>query len=125
MNLGRHPLKIWGFVTNITNEIILGLDILLKYNASVDIGRQSLRLADEELSLRISGAGPRPSSLVVAKDQVILAQCEGIVMARLQSHLRVENGLIGPSPPAPQPEEIYIARTLVQERQELPVVIRS
>jgi hypothetical protein len=59
--------------------------------------------------------------MVVAKDQVIPAQCERIVMARLQSHLGVENERIEPSPQAPPPEGIYIARTLVQDRQEVPV----
>jgi hypothetical protein len=105
LTLGRRPLKIWVFVANITNEFILGLDILRAYNASVDIGRHTLRLAEEEVSLWSPGAGPRPSSLVVAKDQVIPALCEGIVMARLQSHLGVENGLVEPSPQAPPLKE--------------------
>jgi hypothetical protein len=42
-------------------------------------------------------------------------------MARLQSHLGVENELIEPSLLAPPPEEIYIARTLAQHHQEVPV----
>jgi hypothetical protein len=96
-------------------NFILGLDILRAYNASVDIGRQTLRLAEDELSLW------SPSSLVVAKDQVIPERCEGIVMARLQSHLGKENDLVEPSPQALPPEGIYIARTLVQSRQEVPV----
>jgi hypothetical protein len=41
MTLGRRPLKIWVLVANITNEFILGLDILRTYDASVDLGRQS------------------------------------------------------------------------------------
>jgi hypothetical protein len=82
-------------------NFILGLDILRAYNASVDIGRQTLRLAEEVVSLWSPGAGPQPSSLVVAKDQVIPAQCEGRVMARLQSHLGVENDLVGPSQQSP------------------------
>jgi hypothetical protein len=46
----------------------LGLDILRAYDASVDIGRQTLRLAEEEIPLWSPGVGPRPSSLVVAKE---------------------------------------------------------
>jgi hypothetical protein len=45
LTLGRRPLKIRAFVTNITNELILGLDILRAYNASVDLGCQTLHLA--------------------------------------------------------------------------------
>jgi hypothetical protein len=81
--LGRRPLRMRVFITNITNEFILGLDILCTYDASVDLGRQTPHLAEEELSLWNQGAGPHPSSLVVAKDQVIPAKCEGILMARL------------------------------------------
>jgi hypothetical protein len=77
--LGCCPLRMWDSIADITDELILGLDILRAYDASVDIGRQNLRLAEEEEP----GAGPRPSSLVVAKDHVIPAQCEGIVMARI------------------------------------------
>jgi hypothetical protein len=57
----------------------------------------------------------------VANDHVIPAQCEGIVMARMENPLAVENGLVESSPQAHPPEEIYIARTLVQDRQEVPV----
>jgi hypothetical protein len=84
---------MWVFVANITDELILGLDILRAYDASVDIGRQKLRLAEEEVSLWSPGEGTCPSSLVVAKDHMIPAQCEGIVMARMESPLGVDNGL--------------------------------
>jgi hypothetical protein len=61
--------KIRVFVADITNVLILGLDILLAYYASVDLGRQTLRLAEEEESLwstgRVScfqpGSGQGPS----------------------------------------------------------------
>jgi hypothetical protein len=54
-------------------------------------------------------------------DQIIPARCEDIIMARLESPLGVENGLVQPRPQAYTPEGIYIARTLVQDRQEVPV----
>jgi hypothetical protein len=121
LTLGRRQPKSWVFVADITNEFILGLDILRAYDGSVDLGRQTLRLAEEEVSLWTPGAGPRPSSLVVAKDHVKLAQCEGRVMARIENSLGVENRLVEPSPQAHPPEGIYTARTLVQDRQEVPV----
>jgi hypothetical protein len=102
---------MWVFVANITDELILGLDILSAYDASVDTGRQTLRLADEEVLLWSPGAGPRPSRLVVANDHVIPAQCEGIVMARKEKPLGVENSIVEPSPQTHQPEGIYRART--------------
>jgi hypothetical protein len=88
VTLGQRPLKIWVFITDIT-EFILGLDILRAYDASVDIGRQRLRLAEEEVSLWSPGVGLRLSSLVVAEYQVIPARCEGIIIARFESPLGV------------------------------------
>jgi hypothetical protein len=46
----RGRLKTWVFIASITNEYILGLDILHVYDASVDLERL-LRLAEEEVSL--------------------------------------------------------------------------
>jgi hypothetical protein len=42
---------MWVFVGNITDELIFRLDILRAYDASVDIGRQNLRLAEQDISL--------------------------------------------------------------------------
>jgi hypothetical protein len=115
--LGRCPFKTWVFVTSITNEFILGLDILCAYDASVDIGRQTLHLAEEE----VFTMEPQPSSLVVAKDQVIRMQCKGIVIARLESPLRVGNGPVEPSPEGHLPEGLCIAWNLVHDCWEVPV----
>jgi hypothetical protein len=82
LSLGLRPLKFWGFVADITNEFILGLDIMGAYGAPIDIGRQTLRLAVEELLLWSPGAGPHPSSLLLQKDHVIPAWCEETIVAR-------------------------------------------
>jgi hypothetical protein len=37
LTLGRRPLRMWVFVENITDELILGLDILRAYDTSMDI----------------------------------------------------------------------------------------
>jgi hypothetical protein len=100
LTLGRCPLKIWVFVASIT---ILGLDILCAYDTSMDLGHQMLRPAVE----------PQPCNLVVGNDQVILAQCEGVVMAQLESPIGVENGLIETNPGAHDPEGLCISRTFV------------
>jgi len=36
--LGRWALRIWVFVTEVTDEFILGLDVLRAYDASMDLG---------------------------------------------------------------------------------------
>jgi hypothetical protein len=123
LNLGRRPLRMRDFMENITDKLILGLDKLRAYEASVDVGLQKLRLDEEELSLCSPGAGPCPSSLVVAKENVIRSQREGEMMARMEITPGVENGLVEPNPQAHQPEGIQITRTVIQDRQEIPVRI--
>jgi hypothetical protein len=85
LTLGQDSLKIRVIVANIKNEFILVLDKLRTYRASMDLGRQTLLLAEQEVLLWGPGAGPRPSSLVVASDQVVSAQYEGVLMARFQA----------------------------------------
>jgi hypothetical protein len=121
LTLGRCPLIIWVFVANITNELNLGLDILCAYDASVDLGRQTLRLAGEEISLWSPGAGPRPYSVVVAKDQEVPAKCEGILMAWSESPLEVESSLVEQRLQAHPPAEIDIAGTSDRGRREVPL----
>jgi hypothetical protein len=72
-------------------------------DASVDIGRQTLRLGEEEVSLWSPEAGSHSSSLLVAKDHVTPARCKGIVMAILESPFGVQNDLAEPSPQAHPP----------------------
>jgi hypothetical protein len=49
--LGWCLVTISVFIADITNEFILGLDILHAYDAPVDPGRQMLHLAKGEVSL--------------------------------------------------------------------------
>jgi hypothetical protein len=112
LRLGWHPLKIWVFVASITNELILGLDILRAYDASVDLGRQTLHLAGKEMWLWSPGA---------AKDQVMPAKCEGILMARSKSPLKVESSLVEQRLQAHPHAEMDIARTLDRGRREVPL----
>jgi hypothetical protein len=63
---GMVPTENLVLVTSITNEFILRLDILRAYDIYVDLGRQTLRLAAEEVSLWSPGAGHRPSNLVIS-----------------------------------------------------------
>jgi hypothetical protein len=121
LTLGRRPLEVRVFVAAITDELILGLDILRAYDASVDLGRQMLRPGEEEVSLWSPHLEPQPSPLVIGDDQVIPAQCEKVATVQLESPLGIENGLAEPSPEAHVPEGLYIARTVVRDQRELPV----
>jgi hypothetical protein len=109
------------FVANITDELILGLDLIRAYDASVDIGRQKLRLAEEQVSLLSPGAGSRTYNLVVARDHVIPEQCERIVVARIESPLGEEYFILEKNPQAHPLEGVHLERTLVQVRQEVPM----
>jgi hypothetical protein len=52
LTIGRRTLRSWVFVADITDDYILELDILLAYDASVDIGRRVLRLGRDEVPVR-------------------------------------------------------------------------
>jgi hypothetical protein len=120
LTLRWRPLKIKVFVANITNEFILGLDILRAYDAVVDLGRHMLSLVEKEVSLWSPGAGPWPSIPVVANNQVTPEQCEEVVTARLESPIGVENCLVEPSPGPPgcthEDPECYPSRPETHER---------
>jgi hypothetical protein len=103
------------------------LDILhtYMYDASVDLGHQTLHLVEEEVSIWSPGMGPWHSSLVVANDLMIPAQCEVVVTAQLRSPVKVENGLVEPSPEAHPPEGLYIDRTLMRDHREVRVWVAN
>jgi predicted aspartyl protease len=44
LTIGRRTVRSWVFVADITDDLILGMDILRAYDASVDIGHRVLRL---------------------------------------------------------------------------------
>jgi len=82
LTLGRRALRIWVFVAEVTDQFILGLDVLRAYDASVDLGRHLLRLGQEEVTLWKPGAQPKSAMLSMAGDELIPARCERVVMAR-------------------------------------------
>lgn len=50
LTLGRQALKTCGFVAEIMDEFILGLDVLRAYYASVDLGHHMLQMSQEQAS---------------------------------------------------------------------------
>jgi hypothetical protein len=68
--LGRSALKIWVFIVEITDEFILGLDVLQAWNASVDLGRHVLRPGREGATLWSPGARPQISRFILAAKSI-------------------------------------------------------
>jgi hypothetical protein len=56
--LGRRPLTTWVFVASITDEFILGLDVLRAHDASLGLRRHVLHLDDKEIPLWRLRANP-------------------------------------------------------------------
>jgi hypothetical protein len=112
------------FVAEITDEFILGLDVLLAYDTSVELGRHLLRLGQEELTLWNSGARPTSSRHSLVSDEVVPARCEWVVMARLEAHLGAANVLVEPSLKTSR-EGLYIAWTLFRSRPRVPARIMN
>jgi hypothetical protein len=67
--------------------------------------------------------GPWPSSLVVVNDWIIPAQCEGEMMVLLENPLRINHDLVELNPEAHAPEGLYIASTLIRDRQKVAVCV--
>jgi len=122
LTLGQRALRIWVFVVEVTDEFILGLDVLRAYDASVDLRRHLLRLGQEEVTLWRPGAQPKSARLSLVGDEVIPARCETVVMARLEAPLGATNVLIEPSQKCSR-DGVLIARTLVRARPRVPVRI--
>jgi hypothetical protein len=102
--------------------LILGLDVLRAFNASVDVGRHVLRIGREEVSLWNPKARPRSSTLTLLNDEVIPARCERVVLTQPDAIIKAASALVEPSMKAP-PKGLYIASTLVEARERVPVRI--
>jgi hypothetical protein len=124
LTLGQLALRIWVFVAEITDEFIIGLDVLRDYDASVDLERLLLRLGQEEVTLWKPGSQPKFARLSLVGDEVIPARCKRVVMARLEAPLGVTNVLIEPSQMCSW-DGVLIARALVRARPSVPVRIMN
>ena len=111
LTLGWRALRIWVFVAEVTDELILHLDVLWAYDTSVDLGRNLLRLGQEEVMLWRPGTQPKSTRLCLVGDEVILARCKRVVMAKLEAPLGV-TVLLKPSHKCSLDGE-FIARALV------------
>jgi hypothetical protein len=86
LTLGQRSLRIWVPVTNITDEFILGPDVLRAYDASVGEERHVLRMGREEVTLWNPGTRPRSSRLTLLSDEgsrpdmrVVTARLDAII----------------------------------------------
>jgi hypothetical protein len=122
LTLGRRALRIWVFVAEVTDEFILGLDVLRAYDAFVDLGRHLLLLGQEEVTVWRPGAQHKSARVSLTGDEVIQARCKRVVMARLETPLGATNVLIEPTQKCSRDEE-FIARALVRARPRVPVRI--
>ena len=118
LTLERRALRIWVFVAEVMDEFILGLDVLRAYDAPMDLGHL-LRLGQEEVTLWKPGAQPKSARLSLAGDELILARCERVVMARLEAPVGATNVLVEPSLNCSQ-DGVFTARALVRARPRVP-----
>lgn len=73
LTLPRSPIPVWVLIIEITDEFILGLDVLHSCGAFVYQGPHMLQLCQEELSVWSPWAWHWSSCLVALSDHVILA----------------------------------------------------
>jgi hypothetical protein len=114
-------LRIWVPVTNITDEFVLGPDVLRAYDASVGEERHVLRMGREEVTLWNPGTRPRSSRLTLLSDEGSLPDVR-VVTAQLDAIIEAANALAEPSLKSFR-KGTYIARTLVRARERVLVRI--
>lgn len=76
LTLGQRPITTWVFAANITYEFILGLDVMLAHDASLDLTHHLLRLGDEEVPLRHSEARQRPTPCMKGNSELAATRCD-------------------------------------------------
>jgi hypothetical protein len=123
LTLGQRTLRIWVFVAEITDQFILGLDVLRAYNASVDVGLCLLRLG-QKVTLWKTGVQQKSSRLSLVNEAVIAARCERVLIAKLEAPLGTTNILIEPSQESYR-EEVFVGRALVRAGPRVPVRIMN
>jgi hypothetical protein len=74
--LEQSTLCIWLFITKITDQFILGLEILRAYDTVTDLKHSVLQMGQEEVLLWHSHAWPQPSLYMMASNDVIPVQCD-------------------------------------------------
>jgi hypothetical protein len=94
LTLWRHTLRIWVFFAEVTDEFILGLNILQANDALMDLERQLLRLGQEVMTLWNPGALQRSSGLTLVRDGVFPTRYEREVTARIKVLLGASNVLV-------------------------------
>jgi len=125
-NMGRRPLMICVFVEDITDEYILGLEVLWDYDMSVDLEHHLLRLDHVGVMVWRTGAQPKFSRISLVGNEMVPAQCgEGG-----DCNVRGTSGGMRPTSSSNLtriiPEvECIIARTLVRTRPRVPVCIMN
>jgi hypothetical protein len=76
--MGRRPLIKWVCVANITEEFILGLDVMYAHDAIVDLRRRVLRMGDDEVPLWNPWVPPSSTPCTMGNSKVAAARCAGV-----------------------------------------------
>jgi hypothetical protein len=120
LTLGRRPLLTWVFVANITDEFILGLDVLQSHDASTDLRRHVLQLGDEEVPLWRPGVRAHSSPYMKANSEMAETRYGTVAIVRLEGHMEVVDSLSGTCSRAAHRGE---ARRLIKHPREVPITI--
>ncbi|KAJ4445088.1 hypothetical protein ANN_06887 [Periplaneta americana] len=109
---------MWVFVANITEDVILGLDPMRIFDATVDVRRRILRFGQDEVFLRDVEDQPMASRLTLEDHVTIPAGCEMVVTTRLDG--QPKRNLLLDSQTTPI-DGVYVARSLLPNQKVVPV----
>jgi hypothetical protein len=95
LTLGWRPQTTWVFVTEITHEFILGLDVVHAHDAYMDLRYHVLQLGDKEVPLWHLGTRPHSTPCMKGNIDIATAQCDRVMAVRLEGPLKTVDSLKG------------------------------
>jgi hypothetical protein len=109
----------WIFAAEITDEFVLGLDVLHEHNVSVDLGPCVLQLGEEEVVVWQPGACPCSFPYANGSNEVIEGWCGRVMTMQLKGSLEMVDSLLGLGSKAIHPPGVSRKRMLGQPPKEI------
>ncbi len=118
LKLGGHLVSHKFTVTDISNEVLLGLDFLQSENCSIDITSNSLQWRGIELPLRDTSDRQWSCRVTVIETVLVPAQTEMVIGGRLSEDERgVPYGMIEPALGLVKRNNLMLAPSLVSTKE--------
>lgn len=114
IELGDVKFKHRALVADISDNVILGLDLLRAKGVNLDLNAGTLRIMGEEVVLTTTTENNAVRRLVVKEDVVLPGQTETLVATVMDGEMSCSVGVVEPSNPDLFNKSIVTGRTLIK-----------